>query len=59
MVHHAADGHLHAVLHTDNDAAAGARSGVGTKVEQNRLGHRVELLLLGLYVDASDGRLFQ
>lgn len=58
MVRDIVVGHQHAVLDTDNDAAAGAVGGRRIEMEQNRFGHGVELVLLGLHIDTGAGRLF-
>jgi hypothetical protein len=57
MVSHLADGHLNAVLDTNNNATVGAHSGGRKGVEQNRLGYRSVEFLLGLHTDSGVGRL--
>lgn len=49
MVSDIVDGNMHGVRDTYIDAVATSGRGQRVQMEQNRVGHRVELVLLGLY----------
>lgn len=59
MVRDIITGHQHVVFHAYNNAIAGAFGGRRIEMEQNRFGHSIKFIFLGIHIDTSAGRLLQ